>query len=66
MKLKAYNNEAKHEATLYTLKLVKYLGATKVQLYTNSKLMTNQFKGFYQAKNDIMNTYLNVDWSLAK
>lgn len=38
----------------------KDLGATRVQLFTNSKLMANLSDGLYQAKNDKMSAYLDV------
>lgn len=39
------------------LKELKRLGATKVQIFTNSKPMLSQFGGTYDAKNEIMATY---------
>lgn len=51
---RASNNEAQHETTIYTVHEVKKLGATEVQLFTNSKLMVSQFRGTCEAKNDRM------------
>lgn len=39
---------------------------TKVQLYTDSKLMASQFGGLYRVRNDRMTAYLDIIRQLAK
>lgn len=63
---KASNNEAEYEAAIYALRLAKNMGALNVNLYTDSKLLANQYGGTYVARNDRMSAYLNLVHQLAK
>ena len=47
LNLKASNNEAEYEAVIYAPKSVLVMGATKVDLFTDSKMLANQFSGSY-------------------
>lgn len=66
MKFQSSDNEAECEASIYALKEAKRMGATKIQLFTNYKIMATQFGGLYQAKNNRMSAYLDVIRNLAK
>lgn len=46
LKFKISNDKTEYEAT-YTLRVAKYLGAMRVQLLTDSKLIVNQSNGLY-------------------
>ena len=61
-----HNNEAEYEAAIYTLKTALSLGATKVDLYTDSKLLASQFSGAYQARESRMASYLGLVKELAR
>ncbi|GKA30310.1 NYNRIN-like protein [Tanacetum coccineum] len=50
----ASNNEAEYETLLAGLKLAKTMGATKLQSYTDSLLVTNQVSGTSEANDASM------------
>ena len=56
----ASNNVAEYEAAICALRSTSELGATKVKLYTDSKLVANQFGGQFEAKDDRMKAYLDT------
>lgn len=51
---KVINNQAKHEALLANLKLIKQLGVERQKVFTNSRLVTNQVTDKYEAWNSMM------------
>ncbi|XP_075481099.1 uncharacterized protein LOC142521802 [Primulina tabacum] len=66
------NNEAEYEAVLAGIRAVREIGAPWIILYSDSQLITQQIKSFYEAKDDMMLKYLKiikaqaesfVDWS---
>lgn len=42
------------------------LGVMDIQLFTNFRLVTNQFGGIFKAKDELMGVYLDVTHRLAK
>ena len=54
------NNEAEYEALLARLKIAKTLGATKLDVHSNSQLVVGQVNGDYEAKEERMLQYLNL------
>ncbi|XP_075479304.1 uncharacterized protein LOC142520187 [Primulina tabacum] len=67
------NNEAEYEAVLAGIRAVREVGASRIILYSDSQLITQQIKGIYEAKDDMMLKYLKlikaqaevfVDWSI--
>lgn len=42
------------------------MGVSRIQLFTNSKLMASQFEGLYQVKDDRMSAYWDIIKNLAK
>ena len=48
----AMNNEAEYKAILMGLRVAKALGARKLKLNSNSKLVTGQMNNEYEAKED--------------
>ena len=57
---KASNNEAKYEALIVGLKAVLDLGAQDVKVYLDSRLIVNQVKGNFEAKDPRMIDYLRL------
>ena len=55
---KAFNNEVKYEALLVGLRVVLDLGAKKVKVYSDSRLVVNQVQGSIEAKDPRMMKYL--------
>ena len=51
------NNEAEYEALRVGLKILKKLGAKKIFVYSDSKLVIKQVKGEYQAKHPRIRAY---------
>ena len=60
----ALNNEAEYEALLTSLWNALLLGARCLLIFCDSKLVINQLKGEYDAKNDHMIAYMKTENSL--
>ncbi|XP_075492542.1 uncharacterized protein LOC142530604 [Primulina tabacum] len=67
------NNEAEYEAVLAGIRAAREVGASRIILYSDSQLITQQIKGVYEAKNERMLKYLQLiraqakifaDWSI--
>ncbi|XP_075492659.1 uncharacterized protein LOC142530733 [Primulina tabacum] len=67
------NNEAEYEAVLAGIRAAREVGASRIILYSDSQLITQQIKGIYEAKDDRMLKYLRLiraqaesfmDWSI--
>ncbi|XP_075492570.1 uncharacterized protein LOC142530631 [Primulina tabacum] len=67
------NNEAEYEAVLAGIRAAQEVGASRIILYSDSQLITQQIKGIYEAKDDRMLKYLQLiraqaesfmDWSI--
>jgi ribonuclease HI len=54
------NNEAEYEALLAGLKTAKTLGATELNVHSDSQLVVGQVNGDYEAKEGRMLQYLNL------
>ena len=54
------NNEAKYEAILTSLRVVKALEARNLKLNTNSKLVVGQITNEYEAKEERMKRHLKL------
>ncbi|XP_075478890.1 uncharacterized protein LOC142519746 [Primulina tabacum] len=54
------NNEAEYEAVLAGLQATREVGASRVIIYSDSQLFTQQIKGTYEAKNEKMLKYLGL------
>ena len=57
---KASNNESEYEALIEGLRGARNLGATKLLVFCDSQLVTNQLSGEYQAKDVRMAAYVQV------
>ena len=57
----ATNNEAKYEAVLTGLRIVKALGVRNLKLNSNLKLVIGQMTNEYEAKEDRMKRYLTLN-----
>ncbi|POO76420.1 hypothetical protein C1T30_43290, partial [Bacillus sp. MBGLi97] len=53
------NNQTKYETLLTDLKLTKKIGTQKLNIYSNSQIVTSQITESYQTKNPTMKKYLN-------
>ena len=60
LSFKASNNEAKYETLLVELRAVLDLGALKVEVYSDSRLVANQLLGNFEAKDPWMISYLRL------
>ncbi|XP_075504408.1 uncharacterized protein LOC142541838 [Primulina tabacum] len=67
------NNEAEYEAVIAGIRAAREVGASRIILYSDSQLITQQIKGIYEAKDDKMLKYLRLiraqaesfmDWSI--
>ncbi|XP_073017906.1 uncharacterized protein [Primulina eburnea] len=67
------NNEAEYEAVLAGIRAAREVGASRIIIYSDSQLVTQQIKGVYEAKDDRMLKYLQLikaraggflDWSI--
>ena len=56
----ASNNEAEYEALIAGLKLVRDIGARRVQALSDSMLVVQQVRGEYETKGENMAKYLGV------
>ncbi|XP_073066043.1 uncharacterized protein [Primulina eburnea] len=54
------NNEAEYEAVLAGIQAAREVGASRIILYSDSQLITQQIKGVYEAKDDRMHKYLQL------
>ncbi|XP_076889756.1 uncharacterized protein LOC143540639 [Bidens hawaiensis] len=55
---KSTNNEAEYEAFLAGLRIAKKLGVKHLEARVDSMLIAGQINGTYEAKNDLMDSYL--------
>ena len=55
----ATNNESEYEVLIAGLDLTKAARATRVVIYCNSQVITNQINGDYECKGERMKRYLN-------
>ena len=55
----ATNNESEYEALIAGLDLAKAAGATRVVIYCDSQVITNQVNGDYECKGEMMKKYLD-------
>ena len=55
----ASNNQAEYEALLAGLKLAKEVETKKLNIYSDSQVVTSQITGSYQAKDPTMKKYLD-------
>ena len=53
------NNEAEYEALVAGLDLAKAIGATRVVIYCDSQVITNQVNRDYECKGERMKLYLD-------
>ncbi|XP_073033870.1 uncharacterized protein [Primulina eburnea] len=60
------NNEAEYEAVLVGIKAAREVGASRIILYSDSQFITHQIKGVYEAKDDRMLKYLELNKSQSK
>ncbi|XP_076957045.1 uncharacterized protein LOC143632398 [Bidens hawaiensis] len=56
---KSTNNEAEYEAFLASLRIAKKLGVKHLEVRVDSMLIAGQINGTYEAKNDVMASYLS-------
>ena len=54
------NNEAEYESLIASLRLARSVGAREISAFSDSQLVTNQFHGEYEAKNERMEAYLAI------
>ncbi|XP_061353647.1 uncharacterized protein LOC133298401 [Gastrolobium bilobum] len=59
MKFETSNNQAEYEAFIAGLHQAKELGARKLQIFSDSQLVTSQIGGCYQAKGPLLAKYLD-------
>lgn len=60
------NNEAKYEALIVGLKVLRKLNAKRISMYGDSELVIKQLKGEYQAKHPQMRAYRNAVLDILK
>ena len=60
----ATNNEAKYEALLTRITMVKKLGGKAVEIFLNLRLVIGQINGELEARDQRMQGYLNKAWRL--
>ncbi|XP_073017731.1 uncharacterized protein [Primulina eburnea] len=54
------NNEVENETVLAGIRAAREVGASRIILYSDSQLITQQIKGVYEAKDDRMHKYLQL------
>jgi ribonuclease HI len=54
------NNMAEYEALILGLRVLKELGAKRIAVHGDSKLIINQVKGIYQSKHPRLRAYKNL------
>lgn len=57
---RASNNEAEYEALIVGLRAVLSLGATNLEVYSDSRLVVSQVEGTFEAKDSRMVNYLKL------
>lgn len=60
--LKATNNEVECEALIVGLSFARALGATEVEIKTDSQVVINQIVEAYAARGEKLKKYLNQIW----
>ena len=65
LRFRATNNEAEYEGILTRLRLGKALGVKNLLIQSDSKLVIEQIKGEYEAKEERMQKYLRLTKHLA-
>ncbi|XP_015966629.1 uncharacterized protein LOC107490371 [Arachis duranensis] len=60
------NNQAEYEALLGGLDLAKKVGATRLEICSNSQVVTSQVNGSYQARDSLLQKYLEKVKELSK
>ena len=60
------NNEAKYEALIVGLKILRKMNAKRIVVYGDSELVIKKVKGEYQAKHPWMRAYRNVVLDIVK
>ncbi|XP_072090663.1 uncharacterized protein [Arachis hypogaea] len=60
------NNQAEYEALLGGLALTKEVGATRLEIYSDSQVVTLQVNGSYQARDSLLQKYLEKVKELSK
>jgi ribonuclease HI len=60
------NNMAEYEELILGLRTLKELGAKRIMVHRDSKLIINQVKGIYQSKHPILRAYRNLVLDLLK
>ena len=55
----ATNNEAEYEALLEGMAMVQRIGGKSIKLFSDSRLVVNQVKGEFEAKDERMQGYLS-------
>ena len=53
------NNEAEYEALLMGIIMVQKMGGKSVKVFSDSRLVTGQVKGEFEAKDERMQGYLS-------
>ena len=66
LKFSATNNEAEYEGILTRLRLGKALGVKNLLIQSDSKLVVEQIKGEYEAKEERMQKYLRLTRHLTR
>ncbi|XP_076943277.1 uncharacterized protein LOC143613468 [Bidens hawaiensis] len=59
LNFKSTNNEAEYEAFLVGLRIARKLGVKFMEVWVDSMLIAGQVSGTYEAKNDVMASYLS-------
>lgn len=66
MEFSASNNEAEYESLIAGLRLSQSIGAHEISAFSDSQLVTSQFHGEYEAKNERMEAYIAVLQEIAQ
>ena len=64
LKFSASNNETEYKALMIGLRSARRLGANHLQVFCDSQLVGNQILGEYQARDEMISTYMLVARSL--
>ena len=56
----ASNNDSEYEALIASIKLAQGMGIREINAYSDSQLVTSQFHGKYEAKDERMEAYLEL------